>query len=71
MDFFCPELMLAIEIDGSSHNDKIEYDKIRQNKIESLGVRFIRFCDVEVKRNLQGCIDHIKEWIEQNKPPGE
>ena len=29
VDFFCYELMLAIEIDGDSHVDKIEEDQIR------------------------------------------
>ena len=70
VDFFCPELMLAIEIDGVSHNDKVEYDKFRQKKLEKLGLNFIRFRDEDVKKNLQGCIDLLKEWIGDNTPPG-
>lgn len=53
VDFFCSELMLAIEIDGVSHNDKVTYDDIRQKKLEKLGVNFIRFRDEDVKKNLQ------------------
>ena len=37
---FCNELMLAIEIDGCSHNERSEEDQIRQAKLESLGIRF-------------------------------
>ena len=70
VDFFCPRLMLAIEIDGESHNDKIEYDEFRQKKLEKLGVRFIRFRDIDVKNNMQGCIDSLKKWIDENTPPG-
>ena len=70
VDFFCPKLMLAIEIDGVSHNDKVEYDKFRQKKLENFGVRFIRFRDCDVKKNMQGCVDFLKEWIEENTPPG-
>jgi len=70
IDFFCPNLMLAIEIDGVSHNDKVEYDKLRQKKLENLGVKFIRFRDEDVKKNMQGCIDFLKEWIDENTPPG-
>ena len=70
VDFFCPKLMLAIEIDGASHNDKVEYDKTRQERLESLGVRFIRFRDEDVKNNLLGCLDFLKEWIKDNTPPG-
>ncbi len=68
VDFFCPRLMLAIEIDGASHNFKVKYDEERQNKLSSLGIHFIRFRDEDVKRNLQGCIDFLKEWIEKHTP---
>jgi len=33
VDFYCHELMLAIEIDGNSHNDKFNYDMNRQMKL--------------------------------------
>ena len=59
--------MLAIEIDGSSHNDKIDYDRYRQQRIEKLGVRFMRFRDIDIKTNLDGCIKHIRRWIDENK----
>jgi len=62
--------MLAIEIDGISHNDKVKYDKRRQKKLENMGVNFIRFRDKDVKNNMQGCIDLLKEWIDENTPPG-
>ncbi|MFM8833835.1 MAG: endonuclease domain-containing protein [Cytophagales bacterium] len=35
VDFFCYDLMLAIEIDGSSHDGKEKYDSFRQQKLES------------------------------------
>ncbi len=49
VDFFCYELMLAIEIDGESHIKKIEEDQIRQQRLESLGIHFLRFSDHDVK----------------------
>jgi very-short-patch-repair endonuclease len=52
VDFYCHELSLAIEVDGNSHINKYEYDLRRQKKLESLGVRFIRFEDLDVKRNI-------------------
>lgn len=45
VDFFCKELMLAIEIDGSSHNEKVEQDIERQMNMENLGIKFLRFQD--------------------------
>jgi len=50
VDFYCHELKLAIEIDGSSHNNKHDYDSFRQVKLQNWGIRFIRFKDLDVKK---------------------
>src|SRR6056297_314061 len=63
VDFYCGRLGLAVEIDGITHNDKIESDKIRQKEIESQGVEFLRFTDDEVKENTEGVLNVISEWI--------
>ena len=69
VDFFCNELMLAIEIDGSSHNDDevALRDVIRQQEIEAMGVRVIRFEDREVKRSVEEIVETIELWIEENQ----
>ena len=69
VDFFCYDLMLAIEIDGSSHDHKIGYDKARQKKLESLGIRFLRFDDLDVKQKIESVLEEIKKWIEDNHTP--
>lgn len=38
VDFFCHELMLAIEIDGDSHAQKFEEDEARQYRLKIVGV---------------------------------
>ena len=68
VDFFCYELMLAIEIDGESHAEKAEYDEARQRRLEALGVRFLRFYDRDVKTNMEGVLQRIYAWIEENTP---
>ena len=52
VDFYCNELMLAIEIDGDSHLYKYEYDQKRQGELELLGITFLRFSDFDVKQNM-------------------
>ena len=64
VDFFCYELMLAIEIDGESHINKIEEDQIRQQRHESLGLHFLRFSDHDVKNNMDGVLKRIESWVE-------
>jgi very-short-patch-repair endonuclease len=56
VDFYCHELRLAIEVDGCSHEHKQEYDLSRQSKLESLGVRFIRFDNVDINRSMSDVI---------------
>jgi very-short-patch-repair endonuclease len=66
VDFYCKNLKLAIEIDGSSHDgDEAQAkDQIRQERLESLGVRFLRFADADVKRNIEMVISSIEQWID-------
>ena len=65
VDFFCNELMLAIEIDGISHDEKINKDIKRQKQIESFGISFLRFDDIDVKINIEGVVMMIEKWIDE------
>ncbi|WP_239022791.1 endonuclease domain-containing protein [Pontibacter mangrovi] len=40
VDFYCKELMLAIEIDGDSHDRSLAEDTARQRELENFGIRF-------------------------------
>ena len=66
VDFYCKDLMLAIEIDGISHisEEAIENDEKRQNKLEESGVSFLRFDDREVRNDLENVLMTIEGWIE-------
>ncbi|MBC8184108.1 endonuclease domain-containing protein [candidate division KSB1 bacterium] len=68
VDFYCHELKLAIEVDGVSHSDPDvkNHDTERQSRLESLGVRFLRFEDDKVLGNVENVVGKIKEWIEEN-----
>ena len=63
VDFFCSNLKLVIEIDGVSHNDKGESDRIRQKKLESLGLSVIRFYEWDVKKDIRAVVQSIEDWI--------
>ena len=67
VDFFCNELMLAIEIDGISHVGQEEYDKLRQQKLESIGIRFLRFEDNEIYYKTDKVLKEIEDWIKNNR----
>ena len=63
VDFFCPNLMLAIEIDGVSHRQKGHADVERHRRLENLGVHLIRFEDRMVKREMPKVLSAIEGWI--------
>lgn len=67
LDLFCPRLMLAVEIDGASHEGRGEEDKRPQGELEQQRIRFLRFADEDVQRNLEGVLQEIREWIVQHE----
>jgi very-short-patch-repair endonuclease len=69
VDFYCHELMLAIEVDGNSHmNSETQInDLIRQETLEKLGVIFIRFSDLDIKKNMNDVIRCLQAKVEELK----
>ena len=61
-DFYCREKKLVIEIDGSSHDNKYEYDKARDEYMESLGIKVIRISDNDVRKDME----NVLVWIKHN-----
>ena len=66
VDFFCSDLMLAIEIDGESHWQTPARDQERQARLEMLGIHFLRFEDRMVKQDMRNVLASIQSWILQN-----
>ncbi len=62
-DFYCYGLRLIIEVDGSSHNEKLDYDEIRQKRLEDLGFTVLRFTNDDVLHNLEGVIKSLEDWV--------
>jgi very-short-patch-repair endonuclease len=63
VDFYCHEIQLAIEIDGSSHDDTYDYDCKRQNILETKGVQFIRFTNNEINKQLFSVLLALEDKI--------
>ena len=55
VDFYCPQLRLAIEIDGYQHfyEENIEYDSKRTEYIESQDIYILRFENTEVNKDIE------------------
>ena len=65
VDFYCKDLLLALEIDGITHQDEkiILKDEIRQDELEMLGVNFLRFNALLVVNKVESVIKEIENWI--------
>ena len=63
VDFYIKSLGVIIEIDGSSHNDKEEYDKTRQQLFESLILKVYRISDFRVKHDLVNIMIELEDYI--------
>ena len=54
LDFYCSKLLLAIEIDGDSHDKKAYLDKSRDWYLDIRGIKTIRYTNGQVLNNING-----------------
>ncbi len=64
VDFYAKEIGLAIEVDGNSHDNRMLEDSKRQERIEKLGVRFIRFTNKQIENNINNVLEELSKTIE-------
>ena len=75
VDFYCPTLKPAVEIDGDSHfeNQRPHDEKRRNAFIESFGIKFLRFTNLDVYKNIDGVLEAIAQAVDELRvsPPYE
>ncbi|TXE03718.1 endonuclease domain-containing protein [Algoriphagus aquimarinus] len=75
VDLYSNKLNLIIEIDGDSHFNEqaILEDEVRQQILEKNGLNFLRFLDIDVKKNMEFVLSelnfYIDEWEDKNGIP--
>lgn len=69
IDFYCPELKLAIELDGSVHDEpnQKEYDAYRQEYLEKFGISFCRIKNADIMGNANTTFERIEDAIQKLK----
>lgn len=65
VDFYCNKANLVIEIDGGQHceNSGIESDRKRDEFLRNLGLRVMRFTNIDVLKNIDGVVAKIYNEI--------
>ena len=52
IDFVCLEIMLAVEVDGGQHNERLAEDTARTEYLKRAGFRVLRFWNNEVMSEI-------------------
>lgn len=67
IDFYCPKLKLAVEIDGEYHEKPEQkiYDKERQTYLEKFGITFVRIKNEELLGNPNMAFERIEQTVKQ------
>ena len=67
VDFFCSELRLGIEVDGESHDEQKEYDKMRTLNLNNIGITLIRYSNADIMCNLEGVYLDLEKKIKKRE----
>ncbi len=64
LDFYCPSLRLAVEVDGGQHYDEaaIARDATRSAALAERGIRVVRFSNREVLQETSAVAEAL--WLE-------
>ena len=65
VDFYCHEIGLAIELDGTIHDNTFLEDAKRQGELEQQGVVFLRFSNDEVLQYSHHVLNELSAKIKK------
>ncbi|MDE1901162.1 MAG: endonuclease domain-containing protein [Alphaproteobacteria bacterium] len=58
-DFACMQARLVVELDGDSHDTRLAYDKMREEKLKQMGFTILRFQNKDVVESLDYVVEKI------------
>ena len=61
VDFYCAKAGLVIELDGGGHYtpDQAEKDLLRTKELETMKLRVMRICNLDIDRNFRGVCEYV------------
>ena len=71
VDFYCKTRKTVIEIDGTSHDFKGEYDSARNAFLEGLGLSVIHIQAKDVLENVDEVIRNLEMTLQQSNSPAD
>ena len=70
LDFYCSTEKLGVELDGMYHftEEQIKYDEERTEYLNKMGIKVVRFENVEVFEKTEVVLGKIKSCFKSNHP---
>jgi len=72
VDFYCHAAALVVEVDGSVHDQQVDYDAERDRILSARGLRVLRIRNSEIMQDLKGVLARIeaacREMVGPNPP---
>ncbi len=70
VDFYCAKARLVIELDGGGHYEEAQAnaDAQRTADLESMKLRVLRVCNLDVDRNFRGVCEYIDREVQASLP---
>jgi very-short-patch-repair endonuclease len=59
-DFYCYERRLVIEVDGKNHDYQKDYDELRTQVIDSLGISVVRVRNEDIENNIDQVLEGMR-----------
>jgi very-short-patch-repair endonuclease len=61
LDFYCPTMKLAVELDGGQHNlcESKEYEAVRSEYLKAQGVEVLRFWNHDVLLDMESVLSEL------------
>lgn len=70
-DFYCHEARLVVEVDGTIHKYRKNYDESRSGELERFSIEVIRFKNSELENDIDKVVECIKNNVKRRteSPP--
>ena len=70
VDFYCAKAKLVIELDGGGHYqpEQIAADALRTSRLEQMGLRVLRICNLDIDKNFRGVCDFLDLQVKNSLP---
>ena len=69
-DFYCAKARLVVELDGGGHYtaEQREKDSLRTKELESMNLKVVRICNLDIDRNFSGVCEYIDITVHDSLP---